>query len=302
MKTRTELKEQAKRGFTGRYWPVVGINLLGGLILAAMGYIPGVGWLLDLLVGTIIMVGMNFFFLNVYRNDQIKVENMFSPFNRYGRVLGGSLWMALWLFLWALIFVIPFVVIMLASVINTVMSSIDFSGLNSLQGYRAPDMTPEQVFSIFLNPLWLLLYLLLIPMIIKTYSYFGTRYILADSPNIGAIEALTLSKKMMNGYKWKLFVTQLSFILWFLPMIGATVLFCLSINPLISAMSSGPFWMFSLFTPGLGMIGIAILLALVQVLLGIFYISPYYSAAMAGFYDEVKEQAKLKGIERAELL
>lgn len=301
MKIRAEIKAQALRGFTSRYWPVVGINILGALIIAAMGYIPTVGWLLSLLVGTVIAVGLNGFFLNVYRGDQIKVENLFSPFNRYGRVLGGSLWMALWLFLWSLIFIVPFVAIFVVGIVNTVISSIDFSNLGSLGHVAPPDITPNQIFGMFLNPWWLLLYLLLIPAIIKSYSYFATRYILADSPNVGAIEALTLSQKMMHGFKWKLFVTQLSFILWFLPGIGAAVLFCLSINSLISAAASGYFWVFSIFN-GFSTLTIALILILAQALLSIFYVGPYYNAAIAGFYNEVREQAKQKGIQGAELL
>ena len=41
-------------------------------------------------------------------------------------------------------------------------------------------------------------------------------FILADNPNIGAKEAITLSRKMMDGNKWRAFVLDLSFIGWFL--------------------------------------------------------------------------------------
>ncbi|MEI6101690.1 MAG: hypothetical protein WCP73_07605, partial [Eubacteriales bacterium] len=67
MKKRSEIKAQATHAFTSKYWPVVGINLLGFLLTVCIGYIPGVGGLLVLFIGTIIMVGMNLFFLNVYR-------------------------------------------------------------------------------------------------------------------------------------------------------------------------------------------------------------------------------------------
>ena len=42
--------------------------------------------------------------------------------------------------------------------------------------------------------------------------YAFTVPILLDSPNAGTIEAMRQSRKMMHGYKWKLFVLHLSFI------------------------------------------------------------------------------------------
>ncbi|WP_124726732.1 DUF975 family protein [Staphylospora marina] len=62
--------------------------------------------------------------------------------------------------------------------------------------------------------LWSLL--LVIPGIIKSYSYALSHWILIDHPEISVNEAITRSRKMMDGYKWKLFVLQLSFIGWFL--------------------------------------------------------------------------------------
>jgi len=62
--------------------------------------------------------------------------------------------------------------------------------------------------------LWMLL--LVVPGIIKSYSYFMTPYILANHPNVKATEALKLSKRMMHGYKLELFVASLSFIGWIL--------------------------------------------------------------------------------------
>ena len=39
-------------------------------------------------------------------------------------------------------------------------------------------------------------------------------YILAENPDMPYKEVLELSKKMMDGQKWKTFVLDLSFILW----------------------------------------------------------------------------------------
>jgi len=64
----------------------------------------------------------------------------------------------------------------------------------------------------FFVMLWSLL--LVIPGIVKMFSYSMAYFILKDNPEIGAMEAITRSKRMMNGYKGKLFFLYLSFIGW----------------------------------------------------------------------------------------
>ena len=60
--------------------------------------------------------------------------------------------------------------------------------------------------------LWSLL--LLIPGIIKAYSYSLTPYILIDNPELSVREAIRKSQQMMQGQKFNLFYLQLSFIGW----------------------------------------------------------------------------------------
>ena len=60
--------------------------------------------------------------------------------------------------------------------------------------------------------LWSLL--LVIPGIIKSFSYAMTPYILKDYPELSANQAINLSRKMMKGHKFDLFWLYLSFIGW----------------------------------------------------------------------------------------
>lgn len=60
--------------------------------------------------------------------------------------------------------------------------------------------------------LWTLL--LIVPGIMKAYSYAMTPYILAENPQMGANEAITASKNLMYGKRWRLFCLQMSFIGW----------------------------------------------------------------------------------------
>lgn len=68
----------------------------------------------------------------------------------------------------------------------------------------------------FLQSIYILLWSLLfiIPGIIASYSYAMTEYILAENPELSASEAISRSKQMMDGNKWRLFCLQFSFIGW----------------------------------------------------------------------------------------
>ena len=55
---------------------------------------------------------------------------------------------------------------------------------------------------------------LVIPGIIKAYSYSMTFYILRENPEMTAGDAITASQKMMDGHKMDLFLLSLSFIGW----------------------------------------------------------------------------------------
>lgn len=60
--------------------------------------------------------------------------------------------------------------------------------------------------------LWSLLFI--IPGIIASYRYSMTPYILAENMDLSVMEAITESKKMMRGNKFRLFCLEISFIGW----------------------------------------------------------------------------------------
>ena len=68
----------------------------------------------------------------------------------------------------------------------------------------------------FLQGLYIALWslLLVIPGIVKTYSYAMTPYIMSEHPSLTANEAITESRRIMDGNKWRLFCLQFSFIGW----------------------------------------------------------------------------------------
>ena len=56
----------------------------------------------------------------------------------------------------------------------------------------------------------------LIPMIMKSYSYYLTDWILADNPTINWKACLSQSEEMMSGCRFETFVLKLSFLGWIL--------------------------------------------------------------------------------------
>lgn len=49
---------------------------------------------------------------------------------------------------------------------------------------------------------------------VKRYSYYLVPYIAAENPDMTARQAITLSRKMMDGHKWECFVFELTFLGW----------------------------------------------------------------------------------------
>lgn len=89
----------------------------------------------------------------------------------------------------------------------------DYRFENLFDGFKnfASSFLLQLIMSIFIF-LWSLL--LIIPGIIAAYRYSMSFYILNDNPEISAMDALKESKKIMVGYKGKLFLLHLSFIGW----------------------------------------------------------------------------------------
>ena len=94
------------------------------------------------------------------------------------------------------------------------------------------------VFTMFLKDLFLFFwaFLFIIPAIVKSYSYMMVPFILAEHPEISGTDAISLSRRMMDGEKWKAFVLGLSFLGWVLvSVITCMVAGVLWTNPYIYA-------------------------------------------------------------------
>lgn len=92
------------------------------------------------------------------------------------------------------------------------------SSLNNLMCGFTSGRWLNIVRTMFLKSLFTFLWalLLIIPGIVKYYSYRMVPFILAENPSIDSMEALELSKSMTNGQKLEMLFMDLSFIGWFI--------------------------------------------------------------------------------------
>ena len=131
----------------------------------------------------------------------------------------------------------------------------------------------------FLTALFTLLWslLLIIPGIIKAFSYAMTPYILAENPGMRAKDAITESRRIMNGNKWRLFCLGFSFIGWDL-LCSLPVLISLAIvtGSVMANNSLSGLW---------SMIPLGLLS-----FVGFLFLHPYIEAAHAAFYREISAQ------------
>ena len=120
--------------------------------------------------------------------------------------------------------------------------------------------------------LWSLLFI--IPGIIKEFSYAMTPYIMAEHPELTTNEAITRSREIMDGNKWRLFCLGFSFIGWSLL---CSLPSLLALGPVISMVYRAQ--------------SLAALLWLIPAsipsFIGYLFLRPYQEAAYAAFYRDV---------------
>lgn len=220
MKTRAELKDEAKGVLRGRWKDsvlmclvptlisiAIGLVLFMVLIIPAMTFFQsnpdvlnsttsyegnssgGGGGFLGGILGAIFSAGISWTFLDLYRGKKQEIR----PFSDAFRGFAGAV-------IWGII------------------------GLSIIM-------------SIFIS-LWSIL--LIIPGIIKSYSYSQTYYVYYDAyeetgVRPGLLDSITRSRQLMTGYKGQLFLLDLSFIGWHLLAILTLGIGYLWLTPYITA-------------------------------------------------------------------
>ena len=126
--------------------------------------------------------------------EKIVFTDYVEGFSFWNKGILAVLWQCLWYFLWVLLYCAGFAVVVF---LYTLLIQTKLSFLGIILLYVAIAVLYVFIYS-------------------KYYSYCMNLYILANNPKIKIKKALSLSIKITNGYKGKLFLLDLSFFGWYL--------------------------------------------------------------------------------------
>ena len=223
---RKQIKANARAALSAHYWPVVGILFVGSILssvilliaivpmyvsliteaitnpygmyagtsmpfsgatIATMIILLPIGFIIALLI----TAGMYNFSYRVYRGEQPEFGYLFAAFKngRLGKVIGGTLLMMVFLWLWELVFILPGSIIggILMATVNEAVGAIVMV-IGMIGGYAI--------------------------VFVKAYQYSMLQYLLVDRDDLTVMRCFDETKALTKGYKWQLFVLDLSFIGW----------------------------------------------------------------------------------------
>ena len=195
--------------------------------------LTGVNFLYGL-YATFMGFGYTSYALRMARNEQPGVRHLFDGFARPLRVLWADILVNLFTLLWSLLVVVPVSFLV---------------GLSGLDVYNSVSIVTT---------------VSLITVVAVTYRYRLTSYFIIDDPACTARQAVRRSKQAMKGWKWSLFVLDMSFFGWML------------LSMLLSSF-------------------ISYLLPVVITDILCFWVLPYRSAAEANFYDAITGPSQPSG-------
>ena len=196
----------------GDDFPIFAMILSSLVIFFVLGTV--VVFLLYIFVSSPVKVGYQKFSLNILdgRRSSVTFDSLFDYFRRgYFKSIGLNLCHSFLLWLTRL-----------PALIGVIIGSAQFLG--TLPAVLASETPDAVILSWLAFAGWSLLGSLvtLCIYIPVSYTYSMAHMIMADYSNVGAIEALRLSRQMMRGNKWRLFCLDFSFIGWILLAICCT--------------------------------------------------------------------------------
>lgn len=184
---------------------------------AVLGMMPRI-WLSTLLIYAFSFIA-NLAYIKIHirmfkTSDNQTLGQFFGDFKFWWKAIRAGLWQGLWVFLWELAIMGSAFVVLLPLIIWIVASAQSFAAVG--------------VFAFFMVIVYIYV---LVALLWKTYQYSMHYFIIAENDNIGVIDALKVSRRMTKGYKWNLFVLDISFFGWFI-LCGMTFgILSLWINP-----------------------------------------------------------------------
>ena len=171
------------------------------LVVLCVGFVM---WIVGILLKTFLLnplhVGCQAFFCDGLENTDPPLGHLGRGFNvNYKNVAKTMFFRDMYLSLWSMLSWIPTLIFIGICVFALMKEDEDSAAVIIIVG----------VFFLLLG-----LIATMIPFIMKSYEYWMIPYILADNPDMECKEVFAMTKKMMTGYKWEVFVLIISFIGW----------------------------------------------------------------------------------------
>ena len=246
MISNSQLRSEARISLGNGKWGIaIGGFLIYIIITQALGLIPIIGPIGNLLLGGPFAVGLMYFYLKISRDEQVEIEDLFLAFKNKKQFLASlvAFLLIIALFIPTLILSLIiwiFIIIGKESIEKFIESIGQFSGnLNAFNiQTELPMYEPNVIDSISDNPNWMVIILgfilvVLIPIIYISLSISQTFFIIADDENISGLEAFKKSWTLMKNQKLNFFLFQLSFIGWAILSILTLFLGFIFLNPYI---------------------------------------------------------------------
>lgn len=211
MWNRVEFKQRGKDALRRNYGPAVAVTFVMGLISTIMSGSSSASSIkstVQIQVNNIMNSGYGYTYYNM--RDQVDAIGV----SMIGAVLG-------------LVFAFASIALLLLKIFveyNLQVGGAKFFVQNQtgkpgvdvlLDGFRSGhygNIVVNMLLRDVFTALWSLLFV--IPGIVKYYEYRMIPYILAENPGMQREDVFQISKEMMRGHKWNLFVLDLSFIGW----------------------------------------------------------------------------------------
>ena len=110
LKPNFQLRAEARQNLKGRWLYAILVCFLYGIIGSLLFWLPGHNLIYFLVITGPLTLGQATFFLNLRRDNNPIIENLFEGFKSFSPALVLQLWISLFTFLWTLLFVIPGIV------------------------------------------------------------------------------------------------------------------------------------------------------------------------------------------------
>ena len=221
------LRSEALASLNNDKWGIsIGAFLIYVIVTSAVGLIPIIGSIGQLILAGPFLVGYYYFFLKVSRDDSVDIEDLFIAFKSKNQFLASLVSYILFILLifpvlgigltlWAFLVLGRETFIHFIDKISEWSEKLNPANLQSDLPLYDPALT--DALSPEINWAFLLLGaipFILVPAIYVTLSFSQTWFIIANDENISGYNALKESWNLMRGKRLKLFLLELSFIGW----------------------------------------------------------------------------------------